>query len=132
MYVQDKIQEWVEQYEPDTWSYTTDNSKPELRRGAGLCFGNLVVSIQWSEVNYCDHYIGKSYFTFNPSPIYKGQYKKVREAEVAIICRGRYDFRREYTSTHFISYDGYDSVRAYATIAEIEEILSVCADYAQA
>ena len=132
MYVQTCIPLWIELFCPDFWRDTIEDYKTGLIQGCVMRFGELIVSIQWSKQHYCDHYVGKSYFTYNPSPIYKGQYQKVSEAEVAIICTGRYDFRDYGVFRHYISYDGYDEVRAYATISEIEEIISVCAAYARA
>ncbi len=131
MYIQDCIDDWRDMFQPDIYSPTVDTGS-DLWRGVGFQFGELIVSIQWSEYNYCDHYIGNSYFTFNPQPIYKGQYKKTRTAEVAIICKSRFDFRYDWVSRWFVLFDEYESVKAYAEVSEIEDILRVCRDYARA
>lgn len=132
MYIQDNIQKWIDQYEPDEINPTFDCVHSSLLKGYGLTFGNLVVSIQWGRYNYCDHYIGNSIYTFVPTATYKGEYKKVREAEVAIICLDRFDSDQWGMTSHFVKFDEYENVKAYATVAEIEDIISVCADYARA
>ena len=144
MWIQDKIEEWTVKYNPKSfdWSferpylYAEQKLGNELVKGCAFDFGEFVVSIQWSQYNYCDHYVGNSYFnTTYHSPIVRGGYNKVWQAEIALICKTRYKVTGWYPHYYFVCFEEdnkHSNILPYADYKQIEEILQVCSDYAQA